>query len=679
MSFAVVDWCIILGFVSLLIIVVLLANRHTSSVSDFVAANRSAGRYLLAIASGAAAMGITTIIGNWELYYHAGFSALWWGFLIAPICFILSSSGFVIYRYRQTRALTMAQFFEMRYSRKFRVFAGILSWSSGMLNYGIFPAVTSRCLIYICGIPVHTAEIFGLTINLTMAVVMFITLSLAVFFAIMGGQIAVIITDFIQGQLLTIVFAIIIAFLYFKLEWGHIIETLKNVPQEQSMLNPFAQGDLKDFNIWFFIIQTVLVAYGWMAWQGNQMYMGCARSPHEARMANILGYWRGFLIVLLNVFIPVCVYVIMKSPNHLGISESVDSVLTTIGEDKLRGQILIPATLTTILPHGLVGLMAAALFAVSLSTDDTYLHAWGTIFVQDVVVPLRKKKLNEKEHIKLLRLGIVGAAAFAWFFSMIFPLKEYLFMYCQITGSIYLGGAGAAILGGLYWKRGTSAGAWVGMITGSVCAVASILLKNVFWPLLESFKTTHPEISWLENLPSDLPLNGMQLSFICSMIAMTGYVIVSLMTKPDPDFNMDQMLHRGKYRIKDDHQEVRESTGLMKRLGITDEFTFSDKFIYFASYLVTFTLFIIAIVGTIFYKKIAPTEDDWGKWWCIYLIFVSIITFIVLIWMINGGIRDILRLFKDLKAAKRDIDDDGTVIRHHNLCDKEIVEEDCLD
>ena len=34
--------------------------------------------------------------------------------------------------------------------------------------------------------------------------------------------------------------------------------------------------------------------------------------------------------------------------------------------------------------------------------------------------------------------------------------------------AVYVGGAGAAIIGGLYWKKGTTAGATSALFTGSV-------------------------------------------------------------------------------------------------------------------------------------------------------------------------------------------------------------------
>jgi hypothetical protein len=118
--------------------------------------------------------------------------------MMAPIALILALSGFVVYRYRETRAMTLAQFFEMRYSRNFRIFAGILAWLSGILNYGIFPAVTARFLIYFCGLPLEF-EFLGMAVQ-TFPVMMIILLGIAVFMTLAGGHIAIMVADFLQGQ-----------------------------------------------------------------------------------------------------------------------------------------------------------------------------------------------------------------------------------------------------------------------------------------------------------------------------------------------------------------------------------------------------------------------------------------------------------------------------------------------
>ena len=62
-------------------------------------------------------------------------------------------------------------------------------------------------------------------------------------------------------------------------------------------------------------------------------------------------------------------------------------------------------------------------------------------------------------------------AAFAFFFSLLFPQTQYIALWWALTGGVFTGGAGAAIIGGLYWQKGTTAAAWAGAITGSVlCA-----------------------------------------------------------------------------------------------------------------------------------------------------------------------------------------------------------------
>src|SRR5690606_34668097 len=154
-------------------------------------------------------------------------------------------------------------------------------------------------------------------------------------------------------------------------------------------------------------------------------------------------------------------------PAFAGLAETVSGQLTAIGDEQTRKQMTVPIVVSHILPVGMMGLFAAVIVAAAVSTDDTYLHSWGSIFIQDVVMPFRKRRLEPKPHLGLLRLAMLGVAVFAFMFSLLFPLQAYILMFFQIPGAIYLGGAGAVIIGGLYWSKGTTAGAWAAMITGS--------------------------------------------------------------------------------------------------------------------------------------------------------------------------------------------------------------------
>ena len=103
-----------------------------------------------------------------------------------------------------------------------------------------------------------------------------------------------------------------------------------------------------------------------------------------------------------------------------------------------------------------------------LAGDSGHMHSWGSIFVQDVILPLRKKPMTPRQHIWALRLAVMGVAAFAFVFSLLFQQTQYIALWWALTAGVFTGGAGAAIIGGLYWQKGTTAAAWAATITGSV-------------------------------------------------------------------------------------------------------------------------------------------------------------------------------------------------------------------
>ena len=640
MNLTFIDWSI----VGILIIAIAAlgwyTKRYTNNVTDFLAGNRCAGRYLLTVSQGMAGMGAISMVAIYEKFYSAGFGAGWWGMMLMPIGLFLSLSGFVLYRFRETRALTMAQFIEMRYSKRLRVFSGFLCWISGTLNYGIFPAVTARFLIHFCGFPLHF-ELFGFQI-MTLIPVMLLMLGIALYLTFSGGQIAVMITDFAQGQIMNLTFIVIIFILFKNFHWASIVETLKAAPPGESMLNPFKQSKISDFNFWFFAILAFRNIYGHKAWQGAQGYNCSAKSPHEAKMGGILGEWRNGITLMTGMLIPVCAYVLMHNSGFSDAAEIVNTKLAAIGDPQIQKQMIVPLALAEMLPMGIMGLFTVVIMAAAISTDDTYLHSWGSIFIQDVVLPFKKKPLSQKAHLKWLKISIFGIAAFSFFFSLFFPLKDYILMYMRITGAIYMGGAGSMIIGGLYWKRGTTAGAWTGMCVGSFMAIGGIIIKTI--------------------LPT-FPYNGVEVAFGAMTLAIISYIIVSLLTCKK-SFNMDKLFHRGKYNDHPEDHLVQDKSGkksFMRRFGITDEFSTGDKLIYFMKIAWIIFWMLCFIVGVIINLAGDVSDDSWAKWWLFRVEVTVVVGIISFIWFSIGGIYDIITLFKLLKTSKHEDTDDGRV------------------
>ena len=142
-----VDWILFALPIAVVVFAAVKAQRYVHGVADFLSAGRIARRYVLCVASGEANFGLITLVGSLEAYYNSGFAYGFWGSIIAPVGMLLGLAGFCNYRFRETRAMTMGQFFEMRYSRRFRTTASFIQAFYGVLNYAIFPAVGARFLM----------------------------------------------------------------------------------------------------------------------------------------------------------------------------------------------------------------------------------------------------------------------------------------------------------------------------------------------------------------------------------------------------------------------------------------------------------------------------------------------------------------------------------------------------
>ena len=210
MNLSVIDWLIVAITLGSMIYSVNMTKGLMKSVTDFLSAGRTAGRYLISVSSGVAGLGAISIVMFLEMGYVAGFSLSWWGLSQGIIILAITMSGWVIYRFRSTRCLTLAQFFEKRYSRNFRIFAGIVAFTAGIINFGIFPAVGAQFFINYCGLP---ESFMGIPMY---PLVMFVLLSTALYFVYTGGQIAVIIADFFQGIFVTIVLFMVTMYLFFR-------------------------------------------------------------------------------------------------------------------------------------------------------------------------------------------------------------------------------------------------------------------------------------------------------------------------------------------------------------------------------------------------------------------------------------------------------------------------------
>ena len=774
-----VDW-IFVGIPILLVVLgAMKSQKYVKGVADFLSAGRVAGRYVVSVASGEAGLGLISVVAILEMYYKSGFAISFWSSLTAPVGLVLGLVGFCTYRFRETKAMTMGQYFEIRYSKALRVVAGVIQSISGIVNYAIFPAVGARFLIYFLDLPAYL-YIGKLPISM-MAVCMFCFLGLALFIACMGGQVTIMVTDCVQGLLSYPMYVVIVGYIFYRFSWNdEMLPALLARAPGESFLNPYDCQNLRDFNVFYTMCGIIGMFTNRMSWGGTSGYNGAAKSAHEAKMGGLLGTWRGGLGTMIWILLAIAVFTFLNHKDFAKEAQSIRRQLayktlddvahekqfdaakkqlkqrydaipvrtqfsTTYADhkawetenadpykietrkvlekidggkkvaqtfDTIYGQMLAPLTIREMLPpYGITGIFCALMIFLMISTDTTYMHSWGTILVQDFVVPLRKKAFTPKEQINALRWSITGVCLFAFFFSLFFAQIDYILMFFAITGAIW-SGAGIVITGGLYWKKGTTAGAFAALLSAAILALVGILVqqtwaehiypwleatgrveswKAAFWNLSKPF---HPWVQW-EMTKEKFPINSTEIGFIGQLLAMILYVVVSLLTCKE-DFNMDRMLHRGKY--SEGNAAVEEKKPFVFKdffnkniLGIDSQYTKGDK-------VLAWSVFIYSFFYSFFLLFVAVLAWDWfgrngwfglSKWdkemWGMYffvknLAVVGIIGIVTTVWFSIGGTRDLFRLFKDLEEKEADELDDGRVVGNMSVADaakmKEVEEQE---
>ena len=688
MNLHLVDWLIVFVALVGMFYSVSFSSGLMKSVTDFLSAGRTAGRYLISVSSGVAGLGAISVVMFLEMGYIAGFSLAWWGLSQGIIILMLTMSGWVIYRFRSTRCLTLAQFFEKRYSRKFRIFTGIVAFTAGIINFGIFPAVGAQFFISYCGLP---ESFIGIPV---FPLVMIILLSISLYFVYTGGQIAVIIADFFQGIFATFVLIVVVLYLFFSVGWDQVSHSLEQTPlklakeeitklqddkaymklsnqekekrkneidekyENSSRINPFKTSNVEDFNFWYFLIGIIGVMYGTMGWQGSQAYNSSAKSAHEAKMGSVLAGFRGLPQGLFFLLVPVLIYVFMNHADYASVAASVELSLQDLETDTLRSQMRGPIVLSTVLPIGLLGAFAALMVAAFISTHDTYLHSWATILVQDVIMPFREKPFDKDTHLKVLRYAILGVAVFIFFFSLLFQQNQAIALFFAITAAIFAGGSGAVIIGGLYWDKGTTKAAWTAIIIGAFISVSGVLVKQIS---VEWLNDTSSYVQLKNILEFIRNINGQEYWGISMGASAFAYVVVSVLDNSEP-FNMDKLLNRGKYAIEGEKKIVNENTELGWKIFLMgEEFTKGDKLIYILNYVWTGIWTLVFIVGTIYNLSNEVSDASWMFFWRNYIYIFIVISLVIIVWFTVGGFHDLKIMMDKLKTEKRDHHDDGWV------------------
>jgi len=295
-----IDWVITLVPLTLILYLAFYSKKYVRGIVDFLAAGRVAGRYVISVGDLQAGLAVITLVALCEAEYQCGMAMGFWNKIIIPLSIFISLTGYVLYRYRQTKSLSLGQFLETRYNRPLRILATSIRTMAEMMTNAIGPAVAARFFIYFIGLPL-TLNIFGWQIS-TYAVVVMLVLLLAMLVIWPGGRVSLLITDSIQGLMSYPIFVIFTCFVLTEISWHlDVAPVMLDRAAGESFLNPMDIGKLRDFNLFALIVTITGSLLNRGAWIGNDT-SGSGRTPHEQKMAGILGAWRnGFAFLMLTL------------------------------------------------------------------------------------------------------------------------------------------------------------------------------------------------------------------------------------------------------------------------------------------------------------------------------------------------------------------------------------------
>ena len=689
------DWLILILPVCFVMYMGFYTRRYVRGVSDFLSAGRLCGRYVISMGDVANSLSIIGLVGYIEMRYKTGFSVGFWSSVLAPLWIVLGLTGYIAYRFRETRAMSLGQFLEMRYSRRFRIVAAGLRSLAEMLANMIMPAIAARFFIQMLDLP-QTYHVLGLELS-TYVSLMILFLTLAISLICFGGTLALVITDTIQGMILYPAIACFVVFLFWKFSvGGEIMPVMADRVAGESFINPYDISKLRDFNLFTVVIvavyATVMNRANWI----GAGYSSAAKSPQEQKMAGLLGNWRNAIINVFYVLIAAALIAFLNHKDFASEANDVrkdlavrvaDAVFKNTADDpsnadphlrevvkaavadvpaqvheigvdpplsqdrnldtafldvihgalkddarerktaeldaagvvgEAREKALIDAegkandafqqcrtlyyqqnlsvTMRALLPPGLFGLFALLLFLAMLSTDDTRIYSAALTLAQDVVLPLKKKPFTPRGHLWMIRIVSICIGVFFLAGSYWMKQMDYYNMFVVLVCAMWEGGAGAIMTFGLYTRVGTTAGAWTALVTSVSMSVSYVFVQlkwaETVYPaiakagLVESFDRAlrwlsspfEPYIHWQMDAVK-CPVNAIEFNFFLSVLCVILYLGVSRLTCRKP-FNLDRMLHRGKYGLGE-KREIKQKwtlrTVFSNLIGITPEYTRGDK------------------------------------------------------------------------------------------------------
>lgn len=276
-------------------------------------------------------------------------------------------------------------------------------------------------------------------------------------YTIFGGLKAVVWTDVFQSVLLLFA-GIFICVRTFTLlgGWGEMMAFEAAEPlaaQKMHLYMPANHPSLPWTGVF-----TGLMAMHCFYWGTNQFIVQRAlgaRSDTEAKVGIIAAGFLKLLIPIVSISTGVAAFYLFRREEIAGVQPDA-AFARLVGE-------VVPIGV------GLIGLVGAGVIGALLSSIDSMMNSAATIFTIDIYQKYVRPNASDRELILFGRVTIIGLCIMAALMAIFVlnPNSESNFFLTIVNYQNYLTpGVLVAFFMGMFWKRGTGAGAFAAIVAG---------------------------------------------------------------------------------------------------------------------------------------------------------------------------------------------------------------------
>ena len=176
-----------------------------------------------------------------------------------------------------------------------------------------------------------------------------------------------------------------------------------------------------------------------------------------------------------------------------------------------------------VLPNGLLGLAITGLLAAFMAGMAANISAFNTVFSYDLWSDYIVKGREDGYYLRIGRYATVAATVIAIFTASLAASFSNIMSYLQTLFGFFNAPLFATFILGMFWKRMSPTAAWMGLVMGTVSAVAVAFLSE------DAFGSASLGV---------IPIGGQGAAFLAASVAFvvdTALSIgVSLVTKPKP-------------------------------------------------------------------------------------------------------------------------------------------------